>query len=67
MAGGIIDLGLRPLGKLPRSRLVLRICVAIAALAVVLLLTLMPNPARAATASAIIRMGDSRPSMSPSS
>ncbi len=65
MAGGVIDLGLKPLGKLSHKRLALRILVVMLVLAAALLLTLMPNPARAATSSIVIRMGDKPPIYEP--
>ncbi len=65
MAGGVIDLGLRPFGELSRKRLALRVLIAIAAFAAALLLTLMPNPARASASSVVIRMGDKPPIYEP--
>jgi plastocyanin len=58
MASGVIDLCIRPREKLSWGRITLRIIVVIAAVAAVLVLSLLPDPAHAATGPVTIKMGD---------
>lgn len=58
MASGVIDLSIRPATRLTRGRLWLRIALIAAAIGVALVLATLPNPALAATAPVVIKMGD---------
>ena len=58
MANAIVDLSLRPSGKLSRRRLILRLIVAGAIAAVVFGLASLPNPAAAGPSPVEIKMGD---------
>jgi plastocyanin len=64
MASGVIDLSLRPAGKLPRKRLIMRIIVVITILGAALGLSLLPAPARA-SAPVRVKMGDKPPVYEP--
>jgi len=44
MAAGVIDLSLRSSRKLTRARLAVRLCLVLAAIVVLLAMTLLPNP-----------------------
>jgi plastocyanin len=58
MKTGVIDLSIRPREQLSPGRLTLRIIVAIAAVAAVVALAMLPTPAGATTQSVLIKMGD---------
>jgi len=44
MAAGVIDLSLRSSGKLTRGRMAVRVCLVLAAIIVLLAMTLLPSP-----------------------
>ena len=44
MAAGVIDLSLRSSRKLTRGRLAVRVCLVVAAIAILLAMTLLPSP-----------------------
>jgi plastocyanin len=58
MKSGVIDLSIRPREQLSPGRLTLRIIVAIAAVAAVVALAMLPTPAGATAQSVLIKMGD---------
>ncbi|MGB9382608.1 cupredoxin domain-containing protein [Candidatus Binatus sp.] len=66
MASSTIDLRIATAAsRRPRSRLILRVAIVAAALAVAASLALLPNPAKAASSPIVIKMADKQPFYTP--
>ena len=66
MASSTIDLRIAAAAsRRPRSRLILRVAIVAAALAVAASLALLPNPAKAASSPVVIKMADKQPFYTP--
>jgi plastocyanin len=66
MASSTIDLRIAAATlRKPRSRIILRIAIVVAALAVAASLALLPSPAKAASSPVVIKMADKQPFYTP--